>query len=79
MSSGSRVPITTTTVAAPAHDERASIKDIEVAGADVDDTREPSVKLQWGQPVEIDDAYLRASAFTKFWRSVLFQMILFGA
>lgn len=65
----------------PAHDERASIEGIETtaAAADVDATREPSVKLQWGQVVEIDDSYLRASAFTRFWRSVLFQMILFGA
>ncbi|KAF9881471.1 major facilitator superfamily transporter [Colletotrichum karsti] len=28
---------------------------------------------------DIDDAYLRATKFTKFWRSVLWQMILFGA
>jgi hypothetical protein len=27
----------------------------------------------------IDEAYLRASKFPKFFRSVLFQMILFGA
>lgn len=32
-----------------------------------------------GQSIEIDEAYLRASKTTKFWRSVLFQMILFGA
>ncbi|KZL80102.1 major facilitator superfamily transporter [Colletotrichum incanum] len=28
---------------------------------------------------EVDDAYLRAPKFTKFYRGVLFQMILFGA
>jgi hypothetical protein len=28
---------------------------------------------------EIDDAFLRASKFTKFYRGVLFQMILLGA
>ena len=66
-------------MAAPAHEERASVDGVEALGADVEDTREPSVKLQWGQAIEIDDSYLRASAFTKFWRSVLFQMILFGA
>lgn len=32
-----------------------------------------------GQGSEIDEAYLRASSVTKFYRSVLFQMILFGA
>lgn len=32
-----------------------------------------------GQGSEIDEAYLRASSLTKFYRSVLFQMILFGA
>ncbi|KPM37677.1 hypothetical protein AK830_g8888 [Neonectria ditissima] len=32
-----------------------------------------------GQGSEIDEAYLRASSATKFYRSVLFQMILFGA
>ncbi|TDZ44891.1 UNC93-like protein 2 [Colletotrichum trifolii] len=31
------------------------------------------------QSVEVDDAYLRASKSTKFYRSVLFQMMLFGA
>lgn len=35
--------------------------------------------MQWGQVVEIDEGYLRASKLTKFWYSVLFQMILFGA
>lgn len=40
----------------------------------------PNLKdLVYGQPAEIDEAYLRASKTTKFWRSVLFQMILFGA
>ncbi|KFY25750.1 hypothetical protein V493_04480 [Pseudogymnoascus sp. VKM F-4281 (FW-2241)] len=52
---------------------------VEADDVHVDDAREPSVKLQWGQVVQIDDSYLCASAFTKFWRSVLFQMILFGA
>ncbi|KAH6886962.1 major facilitator superfamily transporter [Thelonectria olida] len=32
-----------------------------------------------GQNPGIDEAYLRASRFPKFYRSVLFQMILFGA
>ncbi|KDN62293.1 putative major facilitator superfamily transporter [Colletotrichum sublineola] len=32
-----------------------------------------------GPTEEIDEAYLRASKFTKFYRGVLFQMILFGA
>ncbi|EFQ30384.1 major facilitator superfamily transporter [Colletotrichum graminicola] len=33
-----------------------------------------------GGPIEeIDDGYLRASGFTRFYRGVLFQMILFGA
>lgn len=32
-----------------------------------------------GQGSEVDEAYLRASSLTKFYRSVLFQMILFGA
>lgn len=39
----------------------------------------PVENIQWGQVVEIDEAYLRASKATKFWRSVLFQMVLFGA
>jgi hypothetical protein len=47
--------------------------------AEVETNREPSVRMQWGQVVEIDDAYLRASMGTKIWRSVLFQMVLFGA
>lgn len=47
--------------------------------AAVETNREPSVIMQWGQVVEIDDAYLRASMGTKIWRSVLFQMVLFGA
>ncbi|KFZ19625.1 hypothetical protein V502_03523, partial [Pseudogymnoascus sp. VKM F-4520 (FW-2644)] len=59
--------------------DHSRISYVEATGAEVDVTREPSVKMQWGQPIEIDDSYLRASAFTKFWRSVLFQMILFGA
>ncbi|KFY60124.1 hypothetical protein V496_05440, partial [Pseudogymnoascus sp. VKM F-4515 (FW-2607)] len=75
-------------MAAPAaHEERASIEAatsaaaVDAAAAEIETTRagEPPVKLQWGQVVEIDDSYLRASAFTRFWRSVLFQMILFGA
>lgn len=47
--------------------------------AAVETNPEPSVVMQWGQVVEIDDAYLRASMGTKIWRSVLFQMVLFGA
>ena len=32
------------------------------------------------EPVaEVDEAYMSASWFTKFYRGVLFQMILFGA
>jgi hypothetical protein len=32
-----------------------------------------------GQTNGLDDAYLHASTSTKFYRGVLFQMILFGA
>lgn len=39
----------------------------------------PAGNMQWGQLVEIDQGYLSASKTTKFWHSVLFQMILFGA
>lgn len=65
----------------PTHprDEISRIEDGEVTSAAVKDTREPDVKIQWGQVVEIDESYLRASKFTRFYRSVLFQMILFGA
>lgn len=31
------------------------------------------------QVLEVDEAYLRASKTTKIWRSVAFQMVLFGA
>ena len=34
---------------------------------------------EWGLPLEIDETYLTASKSAKFWRSVLFQMVLFGA
>lgn len=48
----------------------------------VDDTNElgtvPSHVIE-ADHYGIDDAYLRAPKFTKFWRSVLWQMILFGA
>ncbi|KAF0331950.1 major facilitator superfamily transporter [Colletotrichum asianum] len=48
----------------------------------VDDTTElgtmPSHVIE-ADHYGIDDAYLRAPKFTKFWRSVLWQMILFGA
>lgn len=32
-----------------------------------------------GHVDEVDDGYVRATKFTKFYRGVLFQMILFGA
>lgn len=47
--------------------------------AAVETNPEPSVVMQWGQVVEIDETYLHASTGTKIWRSVLFQMFLFGA
>lgn len=34
---------------------------------------------QWPRPGRVDDAYLRRPRLSRFWRSVLFQMILFGA
>ena len=40
---------------------------------------ETSVRIQWGQVVEIDETYLHASLAKKILRSVLFQMVLFGA
>ncbi|KFY42575.1 hypothetical protein V494_02347, partial [Pseudogymnoascus sp. VKM F-4513 (FW-928)] len=72
----------------PAHEQPAvSIETdvVEVEAArddDVEGHRDGSVKSQQsrcGRVVEMDDSYLRASSFTKFWRSVLFQMLLFGA
>ncbi|OBT73199.1 hypothetical protein VF21_08712 [Pseudogymnoascus sp. 05NY08] len=60
-------------------DEISRIENAEVTSAAIDDTHEPDVKMQWGQVVEIDSSYLHASKFTRFYRSVLFQMILFGA
>lgn len=42
------------------------------------ETNPESVLVQEGQVVEIDNAYLQSSWTSKFWRSVLFQMILFG-
>ncbi|KAK5045699.1 hypothetical protein LTR84_009068 [Exophiala bonariae] len=42
------------------------------------ETNTESVLVQWGQVVEIDNAYLQASWTTRFWRGALFQMILFG-
>lgn len=50
-----------------------------IEAAKVETNGEASVEMQWGQVVEIDDTYLRASMGTKIWRSVLFQMVLFGA
>ncbi|TDZ34527.1 UNC93-like protein 2 [Colletotrichum spinosum] len=48
--------------------------------ADTADLAAVSSRVNGGaQGVEVDDAYLRASKSTKFYRSVLFQMILFGA
>ena len=56
---------------------------IEKAGnlqpARVESNPSPSQNANWEEVVEIDEAYLRGSKTTKFWRSVLFQMILFGA
>ncbi|KFZ01411.1 hypothetical protein V500_00784 [Pseudogymnoascus sp. VKM F-4518 (FW-2643)] len=51
----------------------------DVETARVETNPGSSVKMQWGQVVEIDEAHLRASTAKKFWRSVLFQMVLFGA
>ena len=47
--------------------------------ARVESNPSPSQNANWEEVVEIDEAYLRGSKTTKFWRSVLFQMILFGA
>ncbi|OBT81517.1 hypothetical protein VE02_09755 [Pseudogymnoascus sp. 03VT05] len=60
-------------------DDISRIEDAEVTSPAVEDTRDLDVKMQWGQVVEIDSSYRRASKFTRFYRSVLFQMILFGA
>ncbi|KFX95255.1 hypothetical protein O988_05879 [Pseudogymnoascus sp. VKM F-3808] len=60
--------------------ESMRIEHADTTGAEIDvqcDTS--SVKSQNGVDGEIDTSYLRASRFTKFWRSVLFQMLLFGA
>lgn len=46
-----------------------NVQDIPVENGDVDAA----------YFAEIDDAYLRSSWTTKFYRGVLFQMILFGA
>lgn len=64
-------------MAAVSDSNKATPGDVKLA--EVDTNAEPSVRMQWGQVVEIDDAYLRASLGTKIWRSVLFQMVLFGA
>ncbi|KFZ12158.1 hypothetical protein V501_04354, partial [Pseudogymnoascus sp. VKM F-4519 (FW-2642)] len=66
-------------MATDARDEISRIEGGEVGSRAVEETPERDVKIQWGQVVEIDDSYLRASKFTRFYRSVLFQMILFGA
>ncbi|GAM34500.1 hypothetical protein TCE0_015f02123 [Talaromyces pinophilus] len=47
--------------------------------ADVERTVDINPDLQWGEVVEIDEEYLRASKTTQFMRGVFFQMILFGA
>jgi len=64
-------------MAAVPDSDKATAGDVKLA--EVDTTLEPSVTMQWGQVVEIDESYLRASLGTKIWRSVLFQMVLFGA
>lgn len=51
----------------------------DLQSARVESNPSPSQNANWEQVVEIDEAYLRGSKTTKFWRSVLFQMILFGA
>ncbi|KFX86210.1 hypothetical protein V490_09169, partial [Pseudogymnoascus sp. VKM F-3557] len=60
--------------------ESLGIDHIDATGAEIDDHCETSsVKSQAGEDGEIDTPYLRASRSTRFWRSVLFQMLLFGA
>ncbi|OBT49557.1 hypothetical protein VE04_10269, partial [Pseudogymnoascus sp. 24MN13] len=50
-------------------DEISRIEDDEVVSSAVEETHEPDVKIQWGEVVEIDNSYLRASKFTRFYRS----------
>jgi hypothetical protein len=60
--------------------ESLEIDHVDATGAEIDAHCESSsVKSQNGEDSEIDTSYLRASRFTRFWRSVLFQMLLFGA
>lgn len=47
----------------------AEAQDVHISGDDIDG----------GYFAEIDEGYLRSSWSTRFYRGVLFQMILFGA
>ena len=53
--------------------------DLEVDAVKVMSNYAAAENTEWGLPLEIDETYLAASKSTKFWRSVLFQMVLFGA
>ena len=53
--------------------------DLEVDAVKVESNYAAAENTEWGLPLEIDETYLTASNSAKFWRSVLFQMVLFGA
>ncbi|PMD54441.1 MFS general substrate transporter [Hyaloscypha bicolor E] len=53
--------------------------DLEVDAVKVENNYAAAENTEWGLPLEIDETYLTASKSAKFWRSVLFQMVLFGA
>lgn len=54
-------------------------KSVSLQPAGVEAEPSTAENTNWEQANEIDNAYLRGSKTSKFWRSVLFQMILFGA
>jgi hypothetical protein len=53
--------------------------DLEVDAVRVESSYAAAENTEWGLPPEIDETYLTSSKSAKFWRSVLFQMVLFGA
>ncbi|KAH8759174.1 membrane protein [Hyaloscypha finlandica] len=53
--------------------------DLEVDAVKVVSNYAAAENTEWALPLEIDETYLAASKSAKFWRSVLFQMVLFGA
>lgn len=64
-------------------DTREDIKDIkegdEKTSVAFPDEPSEAYAMYTEEGVEIDQSHLTATPLTKFWRGVLFQMILFGA